>query len=136
VVRTRSRRPKTVSCRRCKTKIKVKSKGPLPLYCSQVCKQRAYERRKHSGLMVALAQDLATVKVRDVIRAEVRSVFQEAGLYEVVSRLHQAGLIEAVPPLLRPSPPKNRPSHLRIIHDNSPDRDNSADHDNSPDKSC
>ena len=109
-MRVRSRRPKTVKCRRCRTKIEVKPKGPLPLYCSSACRQRAYERRKHSGLMVALAQDLATAKVRDAIRAEVVAV------------LSQAGIIKAVPPLLRPSPPKKRPSHLRLVDDDGPGR--------------
>jgi hypothetical protein len=98
-----------VRCRRCRANIKVKAKGPLPLYCSQACKQRAYERRKYSGLKVALAQDLATVKVRDAIRAEVVSV------------LRQAGLIEPVPPLLHSSPPKKRPSYLRPVDSDSPD---------------
>ena len=92
------RRPKTVRCRHCKGKIEVKPKGPLPLYC-RGCRQRAYEKRRYSGPQVLLAQDLATVSVRDAIRAEVRLALSQLGF--------------DVPPL-PPDQPKKR-SHLRVV---------------------
>jgi hypothetical protein len=70
-----------VRCHCCRAAIKVKhKKGPLPLYCSRRCRQLAYERRRHTGPMVALAQDIATAKVRDVIREEVLSLLSQIGL--------------------------------------------------------
>jgi hypothetical protein len=98
----------TVRCRRCKTKVKVKvkAKGPLPLYCSQRCRQTVYEQRKYSGPMVMLAQDLATAKVRDAIRAEVLSVLTRAGF-------------DIPPPPTRPRPKKTRATHLRVIDSNT-----------------
>jgi hypothetical protein len=99
-MRPRSRRPKTVRCRVCKKVIKVKSKGPLPLYCSATHRQQSHQRRKYSGMMLALAQDIATTKVRDVIREEI------------LSMLMRAGIIKTPPP---PPERKKRASHLRVI---------------------
>src|SRR5262245_50448529 len=104
-----TKRPKTVRCRRCKTKIKLKEKGPVPLYCGRNCRQRAYERRRYGGVMVMLAQDIATAKIRDVIRAEVIAVLTDARL-----------LPEQLPPaLLRP---RKRPRpNLRLVDGTPPD---------------
>src|SRR5262245_12592041 len=94
------RRPKTARCRQCKTRIVVKGKGPIPLYCDHTCRQLAYQKRRHSEPMVMLAQDIATTKVRDVIRAEIWEI------------LRQVGLVAAGLP---PPPEKKRPTHLRLI---------------------
>lgn len=58
------------------------SKGRRRTYCSNACRQRAYEKRKESKRhpLHLLARDIDTVAVRDVIRQEVRKVLQEAGL--------------------------------------------------------
>jgi hypothetical protein len=60
----------------------VKGKGPIPLYCGHTCRQLAYQKRRHSGPMVMLAQDIATAKVRDVIRAEIWEILRQVGLVE------------------------------------------------------
>src|SRR5262245_61440385 len=102
-MRTRPRRrPKTARCRQCKTRIAVKGKGPIPLYCGHTCRQLAYQRLRHSGLMVMLAQDIATTKVPDVIRAEIWEM------------LRQLGLVDAGPPPPREKK-RSRPTHLRLI---------------------
>ena len=97
----RYRRPKTVPCRLCKRKLKVKAKGPLPLYC-RGCRQQAYERRRHGGVRMMLAQDIATAKIREVLRKEVVLV------------LTQLGLITNPPPA-PPSPPRPKPRHLQMV---------------------
>jgi hypothetical protein len=68
------RRPKTVRCRRCRAKVLVKRKGPLPLYCSDTCRQMAYQKRRYQGPMELVAQDIATNRVRAVIRGMSRSM--------------------------------------------------------------
>lgn len=93
-------RPKVVRCKLCGQKIKVKAKGPLPLF-HRVCRQRAYEKRRHGGLMAMLAQDVGTLKVREIIRAEVRS------------QLSQMGLNPPSPP--PPPAGKKRQDHLRLV---------------------
>jgi hypothetical protein len=66
------KRPKVVRCLLCNQRIEVKAKGPLPKY-HRGCRQTAYEKRRHGGLMAMLARDVATLKVQETIRAEVRS---------------------------------------------------------------
>jgi hypothetical protein len=103
-MRRRLRRPKVVRCRRCKHKIKVKAKGPLPLYCSHTCRQLAYERRRYLGMREMLAQDIASAKIRDVIRAELWAVLRQIGL--VPEKMPP-------PPRLKPEP-KHRPN-LKLV---------------------
>ena len=100
------RRPKTGRCEHCKTKIKVKTRGRVPRFCSPACRQRAYERRKwqRPGPVELLAQDIATVKVRDFIRAEIWSLLQAAGLVSP----------SQTPPLMPPRA-RQRSTHLRLI---------------------
>jgi hypothetical protein len=93
------RRPRTVRCQQCKAGIRVQARGPLPHYCSASCRQTAYLGRRNSTPMTRLAEDIATVKVRALVRAEVWSVLREAGLV-------------AGPP---PSPPKPRKPRLPVI---------------------
>jgi hypothetical protein len=80
----------------------VKGKGPIPLYCGHTCRQLAYQRRRYSGPMMMLAQDIATTKVRDVIRAEICDILQ------------RYGLIPKAPP-----PPREKkrppPTHLGLV---------------------
>jgi hypothetical protein len=65
--------------------------------------QRAYEKRKWSrpAPIEALSNDLATTKVRDLIREEVRSILQEFGL------------IPNPPPPSTPKAPRQSP--LRLV---------------------
>src|SRR6516165_6940910 len=76
------RRPKTARCQRCKTKIKIKGRGRVPKFCSPTCRQLAYEQRRwqRPTPVELLAKDIATIQVRDFIRAEIWGMLQEAGL--------------------------------------------------------
>ena len=58
----------------------MKGKGRVPSYCSQTCKQVAYLKRRHRGPMELLAQDIATMRVRAVIRKEVMYCLEQLGL--------------------------------------------------------
>ena len=100
------RRPKTVGCRGCGKRIKVSAKGRVPTFCGQSCKQRAYLKRRRVGPMELLAQDIATVKVRAVIRDEIWKILTQAGL---------------VGGNLPPPPPKPRRAQLRVIDTASDD---------------
>jgi hypothetical protein len=77
----RAPRPKTVRCRWCNGRIKVKAQGRVPEFCSQSCRQRAHERRKwqRPQPVELLAQDIAKWRVRNFLRAEIWAVLQEAG---------------------------------------------------------
>jgi hypothetical protein len=99
------RRRKTARCERCRTKIKIKSRGRVPKFCSPTCRQLAYERRKwqRPTPVELLAQDTATIKVRDFIRAEIWAVLQTANLVPPNQ-----------PPPLTP-PKRQRPTHLRVV---------------------
>src|SRR5262245_30628188 len=83
-MRQPKRRPRTVRCRRCKAKIKVRPKGRVPIFCSRNCRQRAYEHNRALRPtllpMSILARDLDTVWVRDAIRAEIRAILRGMGL--------------------------------------------------------
>jgi hypothetical protein len=72
----RQKRPRTLRCRWCKTKIEIKPRGRVAEFCSQTCRQRAYEQRKWTRPVAieAVAGDLATTKVREAIRAEAWSL--------------------------------------------------------------
>jgi hypothetical protein len=83
--------------------IAIKAKGRIPTYCGQGCKQRAYLNRRLSGPMVLLAQDIATVKVRDLIRREVWDI------------LLKTNLVHGSPP--PPDRPTRKRPALRIVHD-------------------
>ena len=76
------KRPKTVRCRGCGKPVKVGTKGRVPAYCGQSCKQRAYLKRRRVGPMELLAQDLATARVRAVIRDEIWKILMQAGLVD------------------------------------------------------
>ena len=76
----RRRRPRTTRCRRCTAKIKVKTKGPVPKYCSPSCKQESYLRRRYLTPVQLLERDLANIKVRDVIRAMILDILVQHGL--------------------------------------------------------
>ena len=95
------RRPRTVRCKGCKEKIKVKSKGRVPTYCGQACKQLAYLKRRIDGPTLLMARDIATAKVRDAIRQEIWAV------------LLQVGLVTGKPPP-PPKPQREKPK-LRLI---------------------
>jgi hypothetical protein len=99
------KRPKTVRCLRCKTKIDVPPRGRLPDFCSPSCRQRAYEQRKYQRptLVEALARDIATVQGRDMLRAMIWDLLKQAGLVD-----------EPSPPPAPPSPKKKK-ADLRIV---------------------
>jgi hypothetical protein len=98
-------RPKSRRCARCKSKIKIKGRGRVPKFCSPTCRQLAYEqwRWRRSTPVELLAKDIATIQVRDFIRAEIWGMLQEAGL--VASDRHPAS----------PPPKRQRPAHLRVV---------------------
>jgi hypothetical protein len=97
-----AKRPKTLRCLWCKTKMEVRPSGRLPVFCCQTCRQRAYERRKwkRPHAVEALADDIATARVRDVIRHEIWMALRELGLID-----------EPEPP---PQSPRPRPM-LRLV---------------------
>ena len=105
----RKRRPRTARCARCKAKIKVRPKGRVPIFCSRNCRQRAYEHNKALGptpVMNLLARDLATIQVRDAIRAEVWTILRPF--------LLQLGFDLGPDPPTPPAKPE-RKRHLRLI---------------------
>src|SRR5215468_4430633 len=103
-------RPKSRRCARCKTKIKIKGRGRVPKFCSPTCRQLAYEQRRwgRPTPVELLARDLATIRVRDFIRAEIWSVLQATGLV----RPNQ-------PPLPQPRPRRRPTTHLRVVEPQS-----------------
>lgn len=76
---TKGRRPHSVRCKGCKSIIKLKSKGRVPSYCSPTCRQNAYLKRRYTGPMELLKQDIATVQGRDIIHREVRDYLVQLG---------------------------------------------------------
>ena len=80
----------------------MKTRGRLPSYCSPTCKQRAYLRRKYRGPMELLAQDIATMKVRGILRQEIWAVLKEVGL-----------VTQPEPP--PPRPKRDQTRHLRLV---------------------
>jgi predicted nucleic acid-binding Zn ribbon protein len=76
------RRPKTARCSRCKTKIKINGRGRVPKFCSPTCRQLAYQQRKwqRPTAVQMLAEDIDTVRIRNIIRAEVWTALQMAGV--------------------------------------------------------
>ena len=67
-------RPKTVQCRWCGDRIVVNPRGRLPDFCSGSHRQLAYQQRKwqRPHAVAALADDIHSAKVRDVIHEELR----------------------------------------------------------------
>ena len=65
-----ARRRKSARCPVCKERFKIHPRGRPPTFCSRSCRQRAYEQRKWSRPhpVELLARDIASVRVRDVIR--------------------------------------------------------------------
>jgi hypothetical protein len=102
---SRRRRPKTARCARCKSKIKIKGRGRVPKFCSPTCRQLSYQQRKWQKptALALLADDIATVKVRAFIRAEIWSALQAAGLVAP----------NQPPPSLYPKRQPRR--HLRLV---------------------
>lgn len=96
-----ARRPKTIKCRRCGKKIRPKPKGRLPTYCRS-CRQRHYEEGRAGRAQAVLAQEINSVKVRQVISAEVK-------------RYLDRFKIEAPPPSQAAKPKKPPKPLLRII---------------------
>jgi hypothetical protein len=104
----RRKRPRTLRCRWCNTKIEIKPRGRVAEFCSQTCRQRAYEQRKWArpAPVELLARDLATAKFREAVRAELWSLLRERGLVPA-----------AEPP---PLPKKPRKPNLRLVKPEPP----------------
>ena len=99
----RRRRPRTTRCKRCKTEIKVKNKGPVPKYCSQSCKQEAYLRRRFRSPLDLVARDLASIEFRDFIRRTIVDILVQQGLVK-----------NNLPPPNRCEPKPKKPN-LRLV---------------------
>ena len=76
------RRRKTARCQVCKERFKISPRGRPPTFCGRSCRQRAYEQRKWSRPhpVELLARDIASARVRDFIREQVRELLLEAGI--------------------------------------------------------
>src|SRR5262249_50314555 len=77
-----ARRRKSARCPVCKERFKIHPRGRPPTFCSRSCRQRAYEQRKWSRPhpVELLARDIASVRVRSVIRQEIRQALLGAGV--------------------------------------------------------
>src|SRR5262249_14478642 len=82
ILRSQSRRRKSARCPVCKEKFKIPPRGRPSVFCSRSCRQRAYEQRKWSKPhpIDLLARDIATARVRDVIRQIGREFRVEPGI--------------------------------------------------------
>ena len=76
-------RPKTLRCIRpaCRNKIAVPERGRLPEYCSQACRQRAYEirRRSRPRAVELMASDIMAVRIREEVRKQIQEILQASG---------------------------------------------------------
>ncbi len=92
-------------CKQCKRKFRPKAKGRRPLYCSDSCRQRAYERRRIEKEiaqripMRLLGGDMEGIKTRDGVRKAIVDVLRELGL------------------IARPPDQPKRGPKLRVIQD-------------------
>jgi hypothetical protein len=66
-VRTAAR-PTSVPCAGCGKDVPVRTRGPLPVWCGQTCRQRAWELRRAAA---ALAGGGASVAQREVVEVPV-----------------------------------------------------------------
>lgn len=80
--RPERRRRKTARCPVCKERFKISPRGRPPTFCGRSCRQRAYEQRQWSRPhpVELLARDIASARVRDFIREQVRELLLEAGI--------------------------------------------------------
>jgi hypothetical protein len=102
----RARRPRSIKCRRCKTKMKTKPRGPLPTFCRS-CRQRHYEEGRTGHIQTVLTQEINRLKVQQIIRAEVKRYLDR---FTIVSEPH---------PSRQTAERKKRPP-LRIVRNDSP----------------
>lgn len=66
------RRPATVDCAGCGTPVRVKQRGPLPIWCSSTCRHRAWERRRAVAEVAALeSEERPMVALRETIEVPV-----------------------------------------------------------------
>jgi hypothetical protein len=82
----------------------VPARGRLPNYCSDSCRQRAYQKRKWrgEGPVALLAKDLAHIRVREWLRKEIWALPVQAGL---------ASPHRPVPPI----PPQPQRAKLKLV---------------------
>jgi hypothetical protein len=100
--RPERRRRKTARCPVCKERFKISPRGRPPTFCGRSCRQRAYEQRQWSRPhpVELLARDIASARVRDFIREQVRELLLEAGII--------------LPPPSPPTPKRRHPP-LRLV---------------------
>jgi hypothetical protein len=113
----RRRRPRTTRCQRCKAKIKVKNKGPVPKYCSAACKQEGYLRRRFRSLPLKLVErDLASIELRDVIWTTIMDILVLQGLVK-----------SSLPPPIRLEPKPKKPNLRLVKNHDDPEGNNGLD---------
>jgi len=61
-------RPSTIACAGCGKDVPVRARGPLPIWCGQTCRQRAWEFRRAAA---ALAEVGRSVGQREVVEIPV-----------------------------------------------------------------
>ena len=61
-------RPKSVTCAGCGAAVPVETKGPIPKWCGQTCRQRAWELRRAAA---DLSDPAVSVAVREVVQVPV-----------------------------------------------------------------
>jgi hypothetical protein len=73
------RQRRSAKCHCCKRRFKAASRGRFPYFCSQTCRQRAYEVRRAGGgsAIAALRRDIDTIRVQEVIRKEIRNLMPD-----------------------------------------------------------
>ena len=95
-VAKRARRKRT--CAWCREKFSPLGRGRPPRYCSDSCRQRAYEKRRAQrpsigGALKALKRDLAQSQMDAHIREVVVQVLEDCGL---IKKRHRAGKLRLV----------------------------------------
>jgi hypothetical protein len=100
--RPERRRRNPARCPVCKERFKISPRGRPPTLCGRSCRQRAYEQRQWSRPhpVELLARDIASARVRDLIREQVRELLLEAGII--------------LPPPSPPTPKRRHPP-LRLV---------------------
>lgn len=79
-------------CRWCPKRFKPLSRGRRPLYCSQSCRQRAYEARRAQqnvpGLL--LGRDMGDIRTKAGVKRAVVEVLRELGLLPETPKIKPA----------------------------------------------
>jgi hypothetical protein len=97
----KQRRARRLRCIRCNKLFNRPQRGRLPDYCSQSCRQRAYESRRALGSTPSflLQHDMDDIRTKDGIKRAVVDVLRELGF------------------LAQPLPQQRTQPRLRIVED-------------------